>query len=167
MREFGLLAVCGVLIPSVTAGASDRVVSVDGVRVSVPAGWQRAEAARPGAVTDPLTLLVVGTRGVRPKASRCQIAAYRVPARGAVVVVVGWKQLTLSGAQSQRPGRWPLGSLTAVHRPSFECFSGRGAVATLKLAGKAYQVNVMVGDRASKRLVRQALAVGRSFALAR
>ncbi|TML23023.1 MAG: hypothetical protein E6G28_03760 [Actinobacteria bacterium] len=84
-----------------------------------------------------------------------------------MVVVVGWKRLTLSGAQSQRPGRWPLGSLTAVHRPSFECFSGRGAVATLKLAGKAYQVNVMVGDRASKRLVRQALAVGRSFALAR
>jgi len=35
------------------------------------------------------------------------------------------------------------------------------------LGGNAYQVNVMVGDRASKRGVAQALAVGRSFKLAR
>jgi hypothetical protein len=47
----------------------------------------------------------------------------------------------------------------------FECFAGAGA--TLTLDGKAYQVNVMVGDRASKERVADALAVGRSFNLAR
>jgi len=58
-------------------------------------------------------------------------------------------------------------SLRSVRRPSFECFSGRGAVADLVLDGKAYQVNVMVGSCASARVVEQALAVGRSFELAR
>ena len=57
--------------------------------------------------------------------------------------------------------------LFAVHRPSFECFSGRGAVADVLLGGKPYQVNVMVGDRASKSRVAEALAVARSFDLAR
>jgi hypothetical protein len=35
------------------------------------------------------------------------------------------------------------------------------------LAEKAYQVNVLVGDRASKGRIESGLAVGRSFALAR
>ena len=50
--------------------------------------------------------------------------------------------------------------------PSFECFSGRGAAAQVVLGGKAYQVNVMVGDRASKQRVAEALTVTRSFNLA-
>jgi hypothetical protein len=54
-----------------------------------------------------------------------------------------------------------------VRRPSFECFNGRGAAADLVLAGRAYQVNVMVGDQATPRVIEQALAVGRSFALAK
>jgi hypothetical protein len=66
-----------------------------------------------------------------------------------------------------KPGRWPLGKLTSVSRPSFECFAGRGAAGSLTLGGKAYQVNVMVGDSASVRDIEQALAVGRSFRLAR
>ena len=82
-------------------------------------------------------------------------------------MVVGWKDVALSGLGNDRPGRYPLAKLTAVHRPSFECFSGRGAVATLKLGGRAYQVNVMVGDRASRQRVSDALAVARSFAPAR
>jgi hypothetical protein len=57
--------------------------------------------------------------------------------------------------------------LIALKRPYFECFSGRGASAQLVLAGKAYQVNVMVGDLASKARVSQALKVARSFDLAR
>jgi hypothetical protein len=118
-------------------------------------------------VTDPSTLLVVGTASVRPKASRCQIAAYRLTPRAAVVVVVGWQKLGLSGAQGQRPGRWPLRKLTEVRQPSFECFGGRGAVATVVLDRRAYQVNVLVGDRASKQRVAEALGVARPFRLAR
>ena len=118
-------------------------------------------------MTDPQTLLVVGTAGVRPQASNCGIAAYRLPPAGAVVVVVGWKSVATAGGGPWEPGRAPLKNLLAVHRPSFDCFSGRGTAATVLLAGKPYQVNVMVGDRASKRRVAEALAVARSFDLAR
>jgi hypothetical protein len=79
--------------------------------------------------------------------------------------MVGWKNLALSGTRPQDSGR-RMTALTTVHRPSFECFSGRGAVATLRLNGKAYQVYVLVGDRAPPQQVREALAVARSFDLA-
>lgn len=151
------------------ASSSGRIISSHGVRFVVPLGWQRIEAASDRPVTDPRTLLVVGTAGVRPRASRCQIAAYSIPAAGAVVVVVGWKSVATAGgrAPKPKPGRAPLKKLVAVDRPSFECFSGRGAVAQVLIGGKPYPVNVMVGDRASKRRVADALAVARSFDLAR
>src|SRR5207248_4172027 len=97
-----------------------------------------------------------------PKSSSCQIAAYRVPKDGAVVVILGW-----SGGAGTKPGRWPLKAMVSVRRHTFECFAGRGAVASLGLGGNAYQVNVMVGDSASSRRVGDALAVGRSFRLSR
>jgi len=118
-------------------------------------------------MTNPQTLLVVGTAGVRPQASNCEIAAYRLPPAGAVVVVVAWKSIVTAGGAPWKPGRAPLKNLVAAHRPSFDCFSGRGASAEVLLAGKPYQVNVMVGDRASKPRVAEALAVAQSFDLAR
>jgi hypothetical protein len=136
-----------------------------GVRVTVPAGWARLRPAGDGRVTDPRTLLVVGTRGVGPKPSRCQVAAYRIPPGGAVVVILGWRSVRSGGAGAAAPGRGPLGRLTHVRRPSFECFDGRGAAASVVLDRTAFQVNVLVGDRASRRVVEDALAVGRSFAL--
>ena len=149
------------------ASAPRRIISAEGVRVVVPAGWQRVPAASPGPVTDPRTVLVVGTTGVRPRPSWCQIAAYSLPATGAVVVVVRWKSVSSAGGAPLRPGRAELEKLRSVHRPSFECFSGRGAVAEVLLGGHPYQVNVMVGDRAGKERVAAALAVARSFALTR
>jgi hypothetical protein len=150
------------------ACGSDRTtISARGVRFVVPRGWRQVRAASDGPVTDPRTLLVVGTPGVQAKASQCQIAAYGIPAGGAVVVVVGWTSVASAGGGAPKPGRALLEKLRAVHRPSFECFSGRGAAAEALLAGKPYQVNVMVGDHASKRRIEEALAVGRSFDLAR
>ena len=149
MRHITLLLAAFVLVSVATACSSGRrVISSHGVRVVVPRTWQQVHASA-SPVTDPRTVLVVGTAGVRPKASHCPIAGYRLPPTGAVVVVVGWKRLALSGAQSQEPGRWPLKSLNGVQRPSFDCFGGRGAAATLVLGGKAYQVNVLVDDGAS------------------
>jgi hypothetical protein len=157
----------GLLFASLAlAASSGRIIASHGVRVVVPSGWQRVQAASDGPVTDPRTLLVVGTARVRPKPSHCQIAAYRIPAAGAVVVVVGWKSPAAAGG-TPKPGRAPLKALTAVHRPSLECFAGRGAAADVHLGGRLYQVNVMVGDRASKRRVAEALAVARSFNLTR
>jgi hypothetical protein len=154
MRLLAILAVLG----AVGVGAA---ISANGVQVWAPAGWHRIAPAGDGPVTDPRTLLVVGTSGVRPHFTQCQIAAYRIPPDGAVVVIVGWK-----GANGDPGvGTKELARLTAVKRSVFECFKGRGAAATVVLRQREYQVNVMVGDRATKRRIGEALDVARSFAL--
>ena len=142
--------------------SASTTVSSTGVRVVMPRNWMVVRPAPDAPVIDPLTMLVVGTEGVRARSSQCQIAAYRVPAEGAVVVVVGWA----GRGGSMKPGRAPLKTMTTVRKPELECFSGRGAAAQVRLRGKVYQVNVMVGDRASKRRVAEALAVARSFNVA-
>ena len=164
MRLFASL-VAVLTLASAASGEIATSIRANGVQLTLPSGWHRVASAGDGPVTDPRTLLVVGTVGARPKPTQCQIAAYRVPPKGAVVVVVGWKTAA-SGGGHMKPGRWPLAKLTSVRRPSFECFAGRGAAASLALGGKAYQVNVMVGDSASAQDVAHALAIGRSFRLA-
>lgn len=154
---------CASLALAATRG---RIIASNGVRFIVPAGWQRVHAANPGSVVDPRTLLVVGTAGVRPRASRCQIAAYRVPGAGALVVVVGWRSVAAAGG-TPKPGRAPLARLVAVRAHSAECFAGRAAAADVNLGGELFQVNVMVGARASKLRVAEALTVARSFDRAR
>jgi hypothetical protein len=76
MRVVALLLGSLVLASSAVASSGQKVVAANGVRVSVPAGWMRVRAASPGQITDPVTLLVVGMRGVRARRSGCQIAAY-------------------------------------------------------------------------------------------
>lgn len=166
MRAFaGALAV--LTLASTASGAgTGRITTAHGVHLTVPAGWLQVPSAGDGPVIDPKTLLVVGTAGVQPRASQCQIAAYSIPPGGAVVVIVGWKTATSGGGHS-KPGRAPLNQLRSVHSPSFECFHGRGAVADVALGGKAYQINVMIAARTPARIVAQALAVGRSFNVAR
>jgi hypothetical protein len=158
----------GLVLAPLGITSSGRIIASHGVRLTVPAsGWHRIRAASPGPVTDPRTLLVVGTQGVRPRASRCQIAAYRIHPAGAVVVVVGWTSVASAGGSAPKPGRAPLKQLVAVHEPSFECFSRRGTSAQVLLGDKPFQINVMVGDRASKHRIAQALTIARSFDLVR
>ncbi|OAI54792.1 hypothetical protein AYO48_04615 [Gaiella sp. SCGC AG-212-M14] len=111
-----------------------QTVRAQGVALSVPAGWHRVASTND--LPDPRTLLAVGTAGVAPKPTQCQIAAYRVPAHGAVVVVVGWKTATSEGGR-MKPGRWPLKTLTSVKRGSFECFAGRGRLPPFPSVGGA------------------------------
>src|SRR5438132_10885016 len=111
---------------SAACGGSGQTVRAHGVELTMPAGWHRVASAGDGPVTDPRTLLVVGTAGGASQSTQCQIAAYRVPAHGAVVVIVGWKTAT-SGGGRMKPGRWPPKTMTSVRRPSFECLAGRGA----------------------------------------
>ncbi len=156
-----VVALASTLVANAGGG---QIVRAHGAELTLPAGWQQIASARDGPVIDPRTLLVVGTAGAQAMPTRCQIAAYHVPANGAVVVIVGWKTAT-SGGGRMKPGRWPLKAMTSVRRPSFECFTGRGAAASLVLGGNAYQVNVMVGNLASNERVAQALALARSFRL--
>jgi hypothetical protein len=77
------------------------------------------------------------------------------------VVIVGWKGTN----GDTRLGTKELTHMTTVKRSIFECFKGRGAVATVVLRQREYQVNV--SDRASKQQVAEAIDVARSFRLKR
>jgi hypothetical protein len=161
MRRALALPVCFVIFVSGCGGSEKHVVSANGARLAVPDGWKRVQTGA-STVTDPRTLLVVGTSGAQARRSRCDQAAYAVPVSGAVVVVMRWSSVAAAGGAPE-PGRAPLERLASVTRPSFECFTGRGAAADLLLGGKRYQVGVLVGDRATKSRVQNALAVARSF----
>jgi hypothetical protein len=144
-----------VALPAV-AGTVE-VIRNGGVSLDVPEGWARVDRAST-AIADPRTLLVVGTKGARAVPTECQVATYRVPIDGAVVVVIGWRE-SFGGTSSL-----PLSGLK-LRRNIFECFTGRGAVAQITRGGHDFQVNVMVGDKADAGVVADALDVARSFAL--
>src|SRR4051812_32566532 len=76
---------------SATAARHPEALVSGGVLLKVPDGWSRVTPAVAGNVVDPRTVLVAGTQGVRRRQSRCQVAAYRVPPTGAVVVVMRWR----------------------------------------------------------------------------
>lgn len=140
-------------------GSSTHGVTAHGVKLEVPDGWTQLQP-RADHVAEPHTLLAVGKGGVHQATSPCASAVYD---SGATVSVVGWPSVASAGGVPPR-GRAPLESLVAVRRNTLECFNGRAAAVDLLIAGKRYQVRVLVGDRASRRLVRQALSVARSFA---
>jgi hypothetical protein len=152
-----LLAVAGA-----AAAATGTVLKAGGVSVKAPAGWELVPAGDAGSVTDPRTVLVAGTEGAAPRRSECQVAAYRVPADGAVVVVLRWA----GKAPDWLPAADGLADLR-LRREYFACFDGRGASTQVAVKGRAYQVNVMVGDRATLKTAASALAVARSFDIAR
>jgi hypothetical protein len=134
-----------------------------GVVVRAPAGWELVPSADSASVVDPKTVLVAGSEGAAPRRSECQVAAYRVPADGAVVVVLRWA----GKAPEWLPADRDVLAELKPRRHYFECFDGRGAAVQLALKGRAYQVNVMVGDRAAAKTLAAALAVARSLDVAR
>src|SRR4051794_40534279 len=113
----------------VTAARQLETLASRGVLLKVPDGWSRVTRAVDGNVVDPRTVLVAGTQGVRRRPSRCQVAAYRIPPTGAVVVVIAWRTETSGGGVPPRL-RKPLRALK-LKRSSFECFKGRGGAAQL------------------------------------
>jgi hypothetical protein len=129
-----------------------------GVELDLPAGWAKVVPVRAPGVTEPQTLLVIGTEGVRAAETDCQVSSYRVPANGAVVVIVGWRDAAGTS------GFLPFSALK-LRRGTFECFAGRGAVAQVTRRNRDFQINVMVGDRASTGTVEEALDAARSFTL--
>jgi hypothetical protein len=82
-----------------------------------------------------------------------------------VVVVIGWKGKIPSNAG--HPGRKPLQKLVTVTQGGSPCFSGRGNYAQVTLRDKVDQVNVLVGDHASRTLIARSLTIARSLDQAR
>lgn len=148
------LAAC---VSAAAAAAGGVTVRGGGVELLLPDGWSRIQPAAQPATDDPRTVIVIGTDGVRAVDSDCQVSSYRVPSDGAVVVVIGWRDAT--GASPYLP----LSGMK-LRRGTFECFADRGAVAQVTRRGLDYQVNVMVGNRASAATIDDALAAARSIA---
>lgn len=152
------------LAVGVARAADEHSVASGGVLVRVPGDWARITPAPAGAAaaSGSRTVLVVGTQGVAPRPSECQVASYRIPADGAAIVVLGSRGTAPAGLPRDRSQLQAM----RLKRPLFTCFDGRGAVAQIVIANHAYQVNVMVGDRATRETVADALAAARSFAAA-
>jgi hypothetical protein len=151
-------AAASALLVCVGAAAADGdTVRGGGVELALPDGWTRVQPAVQAATDDPRTVIVIGTDGVRAIDSDCQVSSYRVPSDGAVVVVIGWRDPT--GVSPYLP----LSGMK-LRRGTFECFTDRGAVAQVTRRGLDFQVNVMVGDRASAATIDAALAAARSIA---
>jgi len=155
--------VVALAVVATAAAASEAILRANGVALRAPAGWDLVTPADAGPVTDPRTVLVAGTEGAVARRSECQVAAYRVPAAGAVVVVLRWAG---KAPESFPTDREVLADLR-LRREYFECFDGRGVAAQIAIRGRAYQVNLMVGDRATVKDVEQAFAVVRSFDIVR
>ena len=153
------LVVCGLVVAGVAAAAEVRTIEGGGVSGACPGRLGRVPRAEAGLVGEPRTLLVVGTRGVRPIETDCRVASYKIPIDGAAVVVIGWR----GKLATHRRSRHLLAR--ELERDYFECFSGRALAAQFDLDGRTYQVNVMVGDRAEKATIAEAIAVARSVAL--
>jgi hypothetical protein len=146
------------LVLGASAGATtlENARGFGGVELGLPSGWEKIQRAPRISTGDPHTLLVIGTQGVRSVESDCLVSSYRVPSDGAVVVVVGWRDSSgVSGIQ-------PLSALK-LRRGTFECFAGRGGFAQVTRRNRDFQVNVMVGDRATAETIEDALAAARSF----
>ena len=159
-RHLLTLAAATAVVAFFASGALAAVGDVargNGVQLDLPDGWSKVTPAT-DTRTDPRTLLVIGTDGVRPIVSDCQVSSYRVPADGAVVVVIGWRD-------SVGASYLPLSGMK-LRRGTFECFAGRGAVGRITRRDRDFQVNVMVGDRADAATIAAALDAARSFALA-
>jgi hypothetical protein len=138
--------------------ATGDIARGGGVVLALPTGWSKLAPAD-DQVEDPRTLLVIGTDGVRAVETDCQVSSYRVPADGAVVVVIGWRE-SVGGTTFL-----PLSGLK-LRRGTFECFAGRGAVARVTRRERDFQVNVMIGDKADAATIADALEAARSFAYA-
>ncbi len=154
LLAIGLVAA---VVASASAAAGD-VVRSGGVQLTLPDGWSKV-VSRDTRVDDPRTLLVIGTDGVKGIDSDCQVSSYRVPSDGAVIVVIGWRD-SVGGT-----GLLPLSAMK-LRRGTFDCFAGRGAVGRLTRRDRDFQVNVMVGDRASAATIDAAFDAVKSFGLA-
>lgn len=155
------LALLALGLAAVVAGTASamtgEVARAGGVQVTLPDGWSKV-VSRDTRADDPRTLLVIGTDGVKAIDSDCQVSSYRVPPDGAAVVVIGWRD-SIGGTSLL-----PLSAMK-LRRGTFDCFAGRGAVGRLTRRDRDFQVNVMVGDRASTATIDAAFDAVKSFGL--
>jgi hypothetical protein len=161
LRTVGAIACALALVGVAVAADSLRTIEGNGISLRVPTEWVRVVRADAGSVAEPHTFLVAATQGVRPIETDCLASSYRVPADGAAVVVIGWKRKLSTHYVGGRENLF----VRELERGYFDCFAGRGIAAQIDLDGRTYQVNVLVGDRADRSTMVDALAAARSLAV--
>jgi hypothetical protein len=90
--------------PSASPAAATPSAEAEGVALDLPTGWRTARPYQPPQIPDPLVRLAVASTPVRVAARGCHVASYRIPARGAMVVVLEWRHREL---QPRGPLRRP------------------------------------------------------------
>jgi len=154
------LALSVLLVAATANAAIRRPVTAAGVSVRVPAGWSRIALGSQSGT--PRRILVVGTAGVRPaSATRCRLAAYRIPRGGAAVVIA-------AQPVSGRPGGVENGIALRrlrLGRGRLQCYPELGGFVSLHLGTRRFQVAVLADGGAGIGRIADALAVARSFML--
>jgi hypothetical protein len=132
-----------------------------GVRVALPAGWHSTPPVQ-GAVTNPLTRIVVASGPIRDNpTSSCQVAAYAFPKTAVAIVVVEWTKPiagTARGDEPPRPRHFTAANLR-LRAHNIECFAGPGGSIEFSARHHTFAAYLMLGTRAPSRLAVAARAV--------
>jgi hypothetical protein len=134
-----------------------------GVTVALPPGWHATRAVQ-GAITNPLTRIVVSSGSIAPRLSgtcHTQVADYTFPSTAVAVVVVEWTKPIGGmriGIGPHRPRRFTAVNLPVV-RPLIECFAGPGNSIQWAERGHSFAAYVMLGRKAPAGLAARARAV--------
>jgi len=143
-----------------------------GVTIALPPGWHSGRPVQ-GAVTNPLTRLVVASGPIRPRLTgRCeaQVADYSVPVTAVAIVVVEWTKPIGGmriGVGSRRPRHFTAANLAIRPPPAIECWPGPGGSAEWAERGRSFAAYVLLGRRAPVRLAGQARTVLDTLRVAR
>jgi hypothetical protein len=142
---------------SVTNGAASTRIGTAGVSVELPPKWDATPPAD-GNVVDPVTRVVVSSGTIAPKQVPCQIARHSPSPMNVTLVIVEWKP-TDEASPPLRPERFSPATVTLHEPPAIECFDGRGGSVQFVDHGRAFGAYLLVGNRASQRLVDKLLDV--------
>jgi hypothetical protein len=161
MGELYLRLSIPVLATLALASPGPSRVGAAGVTVALPSGWHATQPIQ-GAVTNPLTRIVVASAPVRPNPkSSCQFAAYAFPQTAVAIVVVEWtRQIdgVKIGIGPGRPRRFTAANLP-LRPANIECFPGRGGSIEFPARHHTFAAYVMLGTKASARLADHARGV--------
>ena len=145
------------------AGPAPRGGSA-GVTVALPAGWHSTRGLQ-GAITNPLTRVVVSSGPIGPKLSGActsQIADYTFPATAVAIVVVEWTvplgRMKI-GSGPRRPRRFTAANLRIHRPPAIECFDGPGGGAEFAQGGRSLAAYALLGRKAPSSLAVRARTV--------
>jgi hypothetical protein len=158
-----LYAKLAVALTALVVAAPPRAGS-GGVTVALPLGWHSTRAVQ-GAITNPLTRIVVSSGPIRPRLTgtcHSQVADYSFPETAVALVVVEWTKPLHGmkiGIGPHRPKRFTPANLK-IHRPqAIECFNGPGGSSEWEERGHSFAAYVLLGRHASASLAARARAV--------